>query len=117
MELDLFDNGALADTNGGDGVYARYFTSPTAANRYSVVCTAWNDGGAYTSRRNSSKVSLPDFSRMESGGSVRVSLNFPVNDSCLIVQNTKCIVGYHTGASSKSLSTWQSQEFGRLRCK
>ncbi len=73
MDLELFDNGALADTNSDDGVYARFFTSPTAVNRYSVVCTAWNDGNVYTSQNDSSEVLLPDFSRMEGGGSVRVS--------------------------------------------
>ncbi len=36
--LDLYDNGANADTTADDGVYSRFFSNPTLAGRYSVKC-------------------------------------------------------------------------------
>jgi len=72
LELELLDNGAFADSVKDDGIYSRYFTGATEADRYSVTCEAWDDGDAYYIE-NSNKTLTGNFIRTESGGSVRVS--------------------------------------------
>jgi len=71
MQIELFDNGLFADTNKDDGIYSRYFTGATVADRYSVTCEAWDDGYAYY-EENSNNILTGNFKRVESGGSIKV---------------------------------------------
>ena len=48
-ELELFDNGAFADSTKNDGIYSRYFTSATSSGRYTVTCEISDDGQAFIS--------------------------------------------------------------------
>jgi len=70
-QIELFDNGVFADTTKGDGIYSRYFTGATEADRYSVTCEAWDDGNAYY-EEGSKRILTGNFRRIESGGSIRV---------------------------------------------
>lgn len=80
--LELFDNGASADTTANDGIYSRYFTSASVQGRYTVECEIWGDGTAFvndgfaarnigTFRKGSSK-NIGLFTRMADGGSFKV---------------------------------------------
>ena len=88
--IELFDNGASADTLADDGIYSRYFTAASSQGRYTVECEIWDDGSAYinngfltnTARlaagnplmgRKSTSKRIGSFTRIADGGSFKVS--------------------------------------------
>ena len=92
--LELFDNGASADTVSDDGIYSRYFVAATYQGRYSVECEVWDDGSAYVNnefavdsgvavqvthtrfpQRRLMTKTIGSFTRMATGGSFKVGLN------------------------------------------
>lgn len=79
--LELFDNGASADTVADDGIYSRYFVGATSGGRYTVECEVWDDGSAYVNdgtfvrnrkKRSATPKMTGSFTRMASGGSFKV---------------------------------------------
>ncbi len=89
--IELFDNGASADTIADDGIYSRFFITTTSQGRYTVECEVWDDGSAYVNnefivhsgvaveltqsrfpqRRMTTKM-IGSFTRMANGGSFKV---------------------------------------------
>lgn len=79
--LELFDNGAAADTVADDGIYSRYFVGVTSDGRYTVECEVWDDGSAYVNdgtivrngqKRSATSKMTGSFTRMADGGSFKV---------------------------------------------
>lgn len=80
--LELFDNGAFADTSANDGIYSRFFLT-SSTGRYTVACEMWDDGFAYVNRDSlhsqarvtgkSTVTKMGPFKRISNGGSFKVS--------------------------------------------
>lgn len=89
--VELFDNGASADTVADDGIYSRYFVTATTQGRYTVECQMWDDGSAFVNNGfivqsgvavDMSKAKFPQmrmttkmigpFTRVANGGSFKV---------------------------------------------
>ena len=77
--VDLLDNGAGADSTKDDGIYSRYYSTPTVEGRYTFICivnstesTYVDDGNGQRRVKRNSKSISGDFNRVESGGTFRV---------------------------------------------
>lgn len=94
--LELYDNGALADTTANDGIYSRYFVAANVQGRYTVECEIWNANETFISNGPITQFSvdlssrtnphtslrtteaLGSFGRITSGGSFKVKYRFIV---------------------------------------
>lgn len=72
--VELYDNGASADTFAEDGIYSRYFVNATSMGRYTVECEIWGYDSTYVKEQylTSSIKMTGRFLRMENGDSFKV---------------------------------------------